>query len=58
MAYDPRSGRIVEAEANEKYPEMVAQQNIRTSSIKSIIIVTILISSFIGILLTIFALGL
>ncbi len=58
MAYDPRTGRLIEAEANEKYPEIVAQQNIQTSSIKSIIIVGILVSLFIGIILVVFALGL
>ncbi|MCK5299343.1 MAG: hypothetical protein KAJ76_10575 [Candidatus Heimdallarchaeota archaeon] len=50
MAYDPRS-RLIATEADEKYSEEVAKQNIRTSSVKSIIIIGVLIALLIGTIL-------
>ncbi|NPE08602.1 MAG: hypothetical protein GNW80_10010 [Asgard group archaeon] len=51
MAYDQRTGRLIAAEADEKYPEIVAKQNIRTSSVKSLIIIGVFISLLIGVIL-------
>ncbi len=54
MAYDPRS-RLIAAEADEKYSEKAAKQNVRTTSIRSIIIASIIVVLLIGFIIVIFA---
>ena len=51
MGIDQRNARLIAAEADEKHSVEVARQNIRTSSIKSIIIMGILIVLLIGVIL-------
>ena len=51
MAFDPRTGRLIPAEADEKYSVKVTKQNIRTSSVKSCIIIGVLVALFVGTIL-------